>query len=279
MAKRRDSNTDATESLWKTAKSAEMLSIEDEALLARAAQAGSQPAFDRLLKSHLRLVLTFARKFSSYGAALQDLVGEGLLGLVEAARRYDPDRGARLSTYAAWWIHAYMRRYTIMNRRIVRAPTSRHGCKLMAHLRTTQRELAQLTGEAPDAEAIAEALGVGVRDVEEMEAALSGRDISYGADADGHSWELPSDQSTPEQQVSDAEQERVVSDVIAQTMTLLRDRDRTIVEQRYLGEESKTLASLGRDLGLSRERVRQLNEQACNRLRVAVLQSGAGAAP
>jgi RNA polymerase sigma-32 factor len=269
--------SDVTEALWRAAKNAPMLSAEHEARLAREARAGSQRAFNDLLNAHLRLVLTFARKFSSYGAALQDLVSEGLLGLVEAARRFDPDRGARLSTYASWWIHAYMRRYTIMNRRMVRAPTSRHGSRLMAHLRSTQRELTQLTGAAPDAHAIAAALGVGVRDVEEMESALSGRDVAYGPEAEAHSWDAPVEQSSPEQLVADAEEQRVVNDVIAKTMAEFRDRDRAIVTRRYFDEEPSTLAALGNDLGLSRERVRQLNEQACGRLRAALQESGAGA--
>ena len=179
---KRDDRSLGLESMLRAAKQAPMLTAEKELELAHKAAEGSEQAFEALLKSHLRLVLTIAHEFSSYGLPLDELISEGLLGLVEAARRFDPERGVRLAAYAAWWIRAYMRRYTIFNRRIVRTPSSRHGRKLLANLRRTQRELAQQTGEAPDAETVAEVLGVGVRDVEEMEAALSGRDVPCGHD-------------------------------------------------------------------------------------------------
>ena len=160
-----DNRDSGLEALLQAAKKAPMLTAEEELRLAKEASAGSGAGFERLLKSHLRLVLTIAHEFSAYGLPLDDLVSEGLLGLVEAARRYDPERGVRLAAYAAWWIRAYMRRYTIFNRRIVRTPSSRHGRKLLANLRRIQREVAQTTGERPDAETVAKLLGVGVRDV------------------------------------------------------------------------------------------------------------------
>ena len=145
-----------------------MLTAEEELRLARDANAGSAQGFERLLKSHLRLVLTIAHEFSTYGLPLEDLVSEGMLGLVEAARRFEHERGVRLAAYAAWWIRAYMRRYTIYNRRIVRTPSSRHGRRLLANLRKTQRALTQQFGERPDADLVAKTLHVGVLDVEEM---------------------------------------------------------------------------------------------------------------
>jgi RNA polymerase sigma-32 factor len=270
---RRDYNNFGTDVLWKAAKSAPMLSAEAEPRLARAAQQGSKQAFEELLNAHLRLVLTIAHDFSAYGLALDDLVSEGLLGLVEAARRFDPDRGVRLAAYAAWWIRAYMRRYTIMNRRIVRAPSSRHGRKLLANLRRTQRELAQQTGSQPDAQAVATALGVGVRDVEEMEAALSGRDVPCGADNDGKSIDLAADDPTPEAIVAEQEERVSSSRAIDQALALLSDRERQIFEQRYFTDKMSSLASIGREMGLSRERVRQLEHQARARIRHAVLPS------
>ena len=268
-----DSSSLALQSLWKTASSAPLLSPEREACLAREAQAGSQRAFDQLLQAHMRLVLAIARNFATYGVSKQDLVSEGLLGLVEAARRFDPERGVRLSAYAAWWIRSYMRRYTISNRRIVRAPSTRTGRKLLACLRSTQRAMTQAAGEAPSAAAVAAALGVDVRDVEEMEAALSGRDLSYRSDADGSAVELACEDSSPEQQVAEAEQRQVTSAAISTALASISPRDRTIVEQRYLGDETSSLAAMGRNLGLSRERVRQLNGQACKRIREVVLSS------
>lgn len=262
----------ALETLWRTASDAPLLTPESEAQLACEAQAGSQRAFDTLLRAHMRLVLAIARQFTTYGVSLEDLVSEGLLGLVEAARRFDPERGVRLSAYAAWWIRSYMRRYTIANRRIVRAPSTRKGRKLLARLRSTQRTLAQAAGEAPTAEAVASELGVDARDVEEMEAALSGRDVPYRGETDGAAaFELAAEGESPEQLVAEAEQRHVAGRAISNALATESARDRIIVERRHLGEESASLAALGRSLGLSRERVRQLNGEACKRLRAAVL--------
>jgi RNA polymerase sigma-32 factor len=250
-----------------------MLSSTDELRLAKQASAGSDASFERLLRSHLRLVLTIAHEFSAYGLPLEDLAGEGMLGLVEAARRFDPDRGVRLAAYAAWWIRAYMRRYTIFNRRIVRAPSSRHGRKLLANLRRTQRELAQASGERPDADAVATALGVGVRDVEEMEAALSGRDIPCGSDAEGRALDLPEDGPSPEAMVADNEERERSVEVVRDALHRLSNRERHIVQERYFGADSTSLASIGRGMGLSRERVRQLEHQAQAKLRDAIAAS------
>jgi RNA polymerase sigma-32 factor len=260
----RDSGLDA---LLKAAKKAPMLSAEEELKLAKEAGAGSSLGFERLLKSHLRLVLTIAHEFSAYGLPLDDLVSEGLLGLCEAARRYDPERGVRLAAYAAWWIRAYMRRYTIFNRRIVRTPSSRHGRKLLANLRRVQRELSQATGERPDAETVATVLGVGVRDVEEMESALSGRDIACGFDPEGRALDLPSEGPSPEALVAETEEREWSLNAVHGAMRGLSKRERHILKERYLTEESSSLASIGRGMGLSRERVRQLEHQAQAKMR------------
>lgn len=258
------------DALVRAARKAPMLSAAEETELAFKAREGSEQAFERLLKSHLRLVLTIAHEFSAYGLPLEDLASEGSLGLVEAARRYDPERGVRLAAYAAWWIRAYMRRYTIFNRRIVRTPSSRHGRRLLANLRKTQRELAQREGERPDAEAVAIALGVGVRDVEEMEAALSGRDVPCGFDAEGRAMDLPGDAPTPETVVADHEERERSMYVVRSALRGLSGRERDIVQQRYFGAEGSSLAAIGRGMGLSRERVRQLEHQAQAKLRQAL---------
>lgn len=266
----RESHEPALIELTRAAKRAPMLEAEEEHQLALAARDGSDAAFERLLASHLRLVLTIARDFRAYGLPVEELVAEGLLGLVEAARRFDPERGVRLAAYAAWWIRAYMRRHTIANRRIVKAPSSRHGRKLLANMRRTQRELAQATGEQPDAQAVSEALGVGVRDVEEMEAALSGRDVPCGLDAEGRGLEVPAEEPTPEAIVAEAEEREHYAKALRMGLNALSARERHILEQRYLVEEKTSLASIGRGMGLSRERVRQLEHQAQAKMRQAV---------
>jgi RNA polymerase sigma-32 factor len=250
----------------KAARHAPLVSAEEELRLARAARLGSKPAFEALIRAHLRLVLSMAHEFASYSLPLDELVSEGLLGLVEAARRYDAERGVRLAAYATWWIRAYMRRFTIANRRIVRTPSSRHGRKLLANLRKTQRALQQETGEAPDRDKIAQVLGVGVRDVDEMECALSGRDVPCGPEEPSREHE-----ESPETLVAAAEEQRSSESALHCALELLNQRERRIVEERYLTDNSASLASLGRDLGLSRERVRQIEHRAHDKMRDAML--------
>lgn len=261
----RESTLIGTKALLKAARHAPLVGAEEEVRLARLAQHGSKPAFEALVRAHLRLVLSMAHEFASYSLPLDELVSEGLLGLVEATRRYDAERGVRLAAYATWWIRAYMRRFTIANRRIVRTPSSRHGRKLLANLRKTQRALQQETGEAPDRETVAAVLGVGVRDVDEMEAALSGRDVPCGPEEPG------ADTESPEALVAAAEEQQSSGQALHGALALLNSRERRIVEERYLTETSASLASLGRELGLSRERVRQIEHRAQDKMRDAML--------
>lgn len=260
----------SVQDLWRTARSAPILSIEAERDLACAAQGGSQEAFDALLKSHFRLVLFIAREHRSFGLPLDELVSEGLLGLVEAARRFDPSRGARLATYAVWWIRAYVRRYTIMNRRIVRVPSSRSDRKLLAGLRSTQRRLTQENGAPPNADEVAIALGVNVRSVEGMEAALSGRDVSCSGHGDGDTLQLAAETPTPEAMIGDEQEEQHSMRCVQEALATLNPRERRVVELRYLSPETTTLAYIGRRLGISRERVRQIEQRAFERIRDAV---------
>ncbi|HEX2677095.1 MAG TPA: sigma-70 family RNA polymerase sigma factor [Polyangiales bacterium] len=251
------------------ARHAPILSSEQELALAQRARQRDEAALAQLLDSHLRLVLAIAHDFAVYGLPFEELVSEGLLGLVEAARRFEPERGARLGVYAAFWIRAYMRRYTISYRRIVRAPSSRHGRKLLAKLRTTQRALAQASFDAPRAEDVARVLGVTVRDVEEMEAALYSRDVSCNAD-DGRGVDVPSDAPSPELMLASAEEQSHSVSALQRGMCALTARERSILERRYFSDEGSSFASIGRELGLSRERVRQIEHRAQDKLRDAM---------
>lgn len=258
--------------MLRAAQQAPLLSAEEEKKLAGRAQAGDESAFNRLLGAHFRLVLAIAHELRSYGLPMDELVAEGMLGLVEAARRFDPERGVRLAVYAAWWIRAYMRRYTLSNRRIVRPPSTRHGRKLLANLRKTQRELEARSGERADAIAVAEVLGVSVEEVEEMEAALSGRDVPCGpTDAETRHHE-PSDAGpSPELLVAEQETQEKKHAALREALEGLSDRERKIMQLRFMGSEVTSLASIGRDMGLSRERVRQLAQQAEQKLRQSMV--------
>ncbi len=255
------------------AGAAPMLTAEEETRLARAAGTGSARARDALVRSHLRLVLSIVSDFRHHNVELDDLVSEGLLGLVEAVDRFDPDRGVRLAAYAAWWIRAYVRRYTIVNRRIVRPPATRNSRKVLAHLRTVQRELTQQHGEVPTSAQVAAVLKVEPHDVEEMEGVLHGADLSWGVAPDGTVRELPSPNASPEATLIASDEQRWAEAVIAEAINNLNPRERAVFTERSLQESPPSLATMGDRMGLSRERVRQIHEHGYQKVRAAVLSS------
>jgi RNA polymerase sigma-32 factor len=265
-----------TELLGRASKVAPILSQQEEVELVRSAQAGSESSLDRLLSCHFRLVASVARSYKRHGLPFDDLVSEGMLGLVEAARRFDPERGVRFASYATWWIRANIRKYTLFNRRIVRMPSSRNGRKLLATLRRTQRELARSSGEWPSSTAIAARLGVSTRDVEEIDTALSGRDAAYGCESEGGVGELPCASPSPEVLFADTEERSHSMRVVRGELDRLPTKQRDIVRLRYLTEETATLAAIGRDMGLSTERVRQLEHAAHASMRLAIEADFAG---
>jgi RNA polymerase sigma-32 factor len=238
------------------------LSQEEERRLARLAAQGDERAFERLVQSHLPLVHAIASEFRSYGLPADELVSEGLLGLVKAARCFDPERGVPLAGYAAWWIRAYIRTFTLENRRIVRGPCTRGARKILAGLNRTERTLTQLDGERPQPEALARALGVSVREVDEMRAVLRARDVPCGVETNGRVFELPSDAPSPETVVSEAEERELQDRRLRLALSQLDPRARRVLEQRNLLPEVATLGMLGNELGVSKERVRQIEVQA-----------------
>lgn len=259
--------------LLRAAADAPMLDAQTERTYLKALQSDSDPtaALDALLTSHLRLVLSVARKYASHGVPIEDLVAEGNLGLVEAARRFDPSRDNRFATYAAWWVRALIRRYTIANRRIVGAPSTRNARRLLSSLRKTERRLAQQLGQPPSREQVANELDVAPSDVAMMDAALRGRDVSLGPGPDGGpAFEVPDVDGTPEDRVEESERAAHNAACIEGALELLDAREREIVERRLLSEDRETLARIGLSLGLSRERVRQIEKRACEKLRTAL---------
>jgi RNA polymerase sigma-32 factor len=229
-------------------------------------------ALEALLASHMRLVVSVAARFSRTGVSLAELVAEGNLGLVEAARRFDREKGTRFSTYAAWWVRARVSRFAMGNRRIVAAPSTRNARRLLSGLRTAERTLIQATGERPTREEIAAATGTTADDVALVETALSARDVPVGPSDDGSSIELGSELPSPEAAIAEDEESRLRSDRIARALALLDVREREVVQRRILEDEEETLASIGRVLGLSRERVRQIEARAKRKLRAALLE-------
>lgn len=246
------------------------LGPEEERDLARRSGQGDAAAFGRIVDAHIPLVHSIASEFRTFGLPPEELVSEGLLGLVKAVRSFDPERGVRLSTYAVWWIRAYVRRYTIENRRIVRGPSTRNARKVMAGLSKTERRLTQLHGEAPGPEAIASVLGVAPSDVEEARAVLRARDVPCDVQAGGRPFQFASDALSPEAIVTEKDERRVSRERVHSALACLAPRARRILERRYLEDEASTFAELGRELGISRERVRQIEMEAKARVRSAL---------
>lgn len=262
------------DSLRKLAARAPMLQLEQEKSLAQAAQAGGKRELDLLVRSHIRLVLAIAADYRHCGVSQDDLVSEGLLGLVEAAKRFDPERGVRLAGYASWWIRAYVRRYTLANRRLVRPPSTRNARKLISNLRKTQRELMQKLGRQPDSAAVAKVLGVAVWEVDEIDEALRRRDTVCGVhDVEGAARELACARPSPEAVVSAREDTRRIAQAVSRGMAALTERERRVIAQRSLCHTPSSLADLGSQLGISRERVRQIQAQGYAKMREAVLSS------
>jgi RNA polymerase sigma-32 factor len=247
---------------------AHLLTADEEATLIRRARAGDARAADRLTRAHIRFVLAIAGEFRCYGAPFDELASEGMLGFMEALRRFEPDRGPRLAGYAALWIRALLRRYTLNNRRIVRPPSSRAARRVIGRGGQARRVLAQRLGHEPDAEALARELGVKASDVEEISDVMSKRDVVYDAPGVVGAYEAPSPSPSPELLVADQEIARRRAAAIERALVLLSPRERLVVSQRSLEDSPRKLEDIGADLGVSRERVRQIQNDAFAKMRV-----------
>ena len=258
--------------LRRSAAAAPMLDAELERAYLQRIQSQDDPeALRQLLDAHLRLVVAMAARFARTGVSLAELVAEGNLGLVEAARRFDPAKGTRFSTYAGWWVRARISRFALGNRRIVAAPSTRNARKLFASMRSAERRLQQEGCDRPSREAIAAATGTSPEDVAMVESALSARDVPVGPAEDGASLELDSHDPSPEPQIWVAVERERRTRIGALALQPPDRREREVVQRRILEDDGETLAEIGRVLGLSRERVRQIEARAKRKLRAALL--------
>lgn len=262
--------THAGPSLRDTARRAPMLDPETERRLVEETRGGSETAILALIQSHLRLVLSIAQGYARHGTSEDDLVAEGIVGLLEASKRFDPTRGIRFATYAAWWVRAFVRRYALANRRIVSPPATRSARKIMSGLRRVQRELVE-RGQAPRRDAVAAAMGVSADDVALVEGLLEGRDVPLGG-GHGDGIDPANDEPTPEQATAEAQIRAKQVACVERALGGLSERERAIVELRMLNDDRASLADLGERLGLSRERVRQIEKRAESKLRAALLE-------
>ncbi len=266
----------------KAAMSAPFLERDDEhALAVRWKSKRDEQALHELAEAHMRLVIALAVKFRHYGLPVADLIQEGHVGLLEAAARFDPEREVRFSTYATWWIRASMQDYILRNWSIVRGGTSSTQKALFFNLRRLRAKLSAGGGLHSNAilyAEIAKALGVKRADVEMMDTRLSGPDVSLNAPMGESDASSPSDrmdflvdaQPLPDEAVGlEIDTLRRVA-WLKDAMAKLSEREYTILCQRRLSEETVTLEALGAQLGISKERVRQVESRAMEKLRAAL---------
>lgn len=239
-------------------------------------------ALHELVKSYTRLVIAAASRFRHYGLPMGDLIQEGNMGLMQAANRFEPERDVRFSTYAAWWIRSAMQDYVLRNWSIVRTGTTAAQKSLFFNLRRLRAKIeggqsmnnqGGLTNESRDK--ISSLLGVSTKEVEQMEGRMNGGDQSLNATIsmegeDEYQSFLADTRPNPEEIVIGMKDSQTRSKWLASALSELSDREQEIIKQRHLKYETVTLEELGKQLGVSKERVRQLEARAIEKLKTSL---------
>jgi len=253
-----------------------LLSREEEYELARRyRQENDIAAAHRLITGNLRFVVKIANEYRSYGVKLIDLVQEGNIGLMMAVKKFDPERGIRLISYAVWWIRAYIQNYILKSWSLVKIGTTQAQKKLFFKLGQTRSALRRLTGRDDDAAELAAALDVRTEEVEEMSGRLRARDASLDLElTEGDDYTLLStladERDNQEELLADKQERRQQKQLADRALACLNQRERRIIAARLLAETPATLQQLADDYGISRERVRQLEQNALKKMKGAL---------
>lgn len=263
-------------SYMKTVNGISILTLDEEKALAeRLYYDGDLDAARSLVLAHLRFVVHIARSYNGYGLSLADLVQEGNVGLMKAVKRFNPERGVRLVSFAVHWIKAEIHEFILRNWRIVKVATTKAQRKLFFNLRSAKKGLAWLTND--EAKAVAEDLGVEVCEVREMEKRLSARDTAFDAPEDGDDdgfvapvYYLEDKRSDPSLLLEEEDWEEDNLNRLGEALTGLDARSRDILQRRWLGEVKVTLHELADEYGVSAERIRQLEQNAMKKVRIAM---------
>ncbi|PLW83769.1 RNA polymerase sigma factor RpoH [Kineobactrum sediminis] len=229
-----------------------------------------------LIMSHLRFVVHIARSYSGYGLAEADLIQEGNVGLMKAVKRFNPEKGVRLVSFAVHWIKAEMHEFILRNWRIVKIATTKAQRKLFFNLRSAKKSLAWLSPE--EAQAVASDLGVDITEVQRMEGRLSSRDVAFDSPLDQDdedAWQAPQyfledQRSDPATAVESDDWQENSEEQLYLALADLDERSRDILAQRWLAEEKATLHELAAKYAVSAERIRQLEQNAMKKLRGAI---------
>ena len=250
-----------------------VLSQEEEQDLSRRYQSEEDLASARkLVMSHLRFVVHVARGYNGNGLQLSDLIQEGNIGLMKAVKRFDPDQGVRLVSFAVHWIRAEMHEFILRNWRIVKVATTKAQRKLFFNLRKSKKRLGWMNAE--EVRVVAKDLGVPEATVREMESRLSGRDIGFEAPADADEDAKPAPEAflidegaDPYENVADADQSDNELETLSAALQKLDERSRDIIQRRWLNEDKATLQDLADEYGVSAERIRQVEANAMKKMR------------
>jgi len=253
-----------------------VLEYDEEQRLARRLQDdGDLEAAQQLILSQLRFVVHIARGYTGYGLPMGDLIQEGNIGLMKAVRRFDPDVGVRLISFAVHWIRAEIHEYVIRNWRMVKVASTKAQRKLFFKLRSAKNRLGWFTRD--EVEAVANDLGVKPETVVEMEGRLAGQDTSFDAPTDADDDEsfapsawLEAPEGDPAETVENADTQAQQHEGLSRALATLDDRSRTILQARWLGEHRSTLQELADHYEVSAERIRQLENNALRKLRKAM---------
>ena len=256
-----------------------MLQPQEEFMLAkRWREHGDRNAAHKLVTSHLRLVAKIAMGYRGYGLPISEVISEGNVGLMQAVKRFEPDKGFRLATYAMWWIKAAIQEYILRSWSLVKMGTTANQKKLFFNLRKAKSRISALEeGDLrPDqVKIIAKRLGVTEQDVIDMNRRLGG-DASLNApireEGDSGEWQdwLVDDQDSQEKVLAESEELATRRKALSEALSVLNDRERRIFEARRLADEPVTLEELAEEFGVSRERVRQIEVRAFEKVQKAV---------
>ncbi|MCG6237015.1 RNA polymerase sigma factor RpoS [Vibrio diabolicus] len=252
-----------------------LLTAEEEVLYARRALRGDEAARKRMIESKLRLVVKISRRYSNRGLALLDLIEEGNLGLIRAVEKFDPERGFRFSTYATWWIRQTIERALMNQTRTIRLPI--HVVKELNIYLRTARELSQKLDHEPTAEEIAAQLDIPVEDVSKMlrlNERISSVDTPIGGDGEKALLDIIPDANNSDPEVSTQDDD--IKSSLIHWLEELNPKQKEVLARRFglLGYEPSTLEEVGREIGLTRERVRQIQVEGLRRLREVLIKQG-----
>jgi RNA polymerase sigma-32 factor len=255
----------------------QVLSLDEEQSLARRFRDDADlDAAKQLVMSHLRFVVHVARGYNGYGLQLSDLIQEGNIGLMKAVKRFDPDQGVRLVSFAVHWIRAEMHEFILRNWRIVKVATTKAQRKLFFNLRKSKKRLGWMNAE--EVRVVANDLGVPEATVREMESRLSGRDVGFEAPADADDDDKPApaaflvdEGADPYDNLAEEDASNNQMGALSSALGNLDARSRDIIQRRWLAEDNKaTLQDLADEYGVSAERIRQIEANAMKKMRVAI---------